>query len=152
MSIKWAQNFITFGPEAKVWDWMLWLLQPCIRADYWFAPSQWETALLCNDISHRLGANLESTLCILALTGRQQTYWLYTINRSLSSHEECFQLPAPSRCWETTEISNTFSSFFKSNSVHKQLTESLTQCIFNFQLDESTARRQLSEVTPVTIW
>ena len=29
------------------------------RADYRFAPSQWETALLCNDISHWLGANLE---------------------------------------------------------------------------------------------
>ena len=27
-----------------------------------FAPSQWETALLCNDVSHWLDANLESTL------------------------------------------------------------------------------------------
>ena len=32
------------------------------RADSRFAPSQWETALLCNDISHWLGANLESAL------------------------------------------------------------------------------------------
>ena len=31
-------------------------------ADYRFAPSQWETALLCNDVSHWLGANLESAL------------------------------------------------------------------------------------------
>ena len=30
------------------------------RADSRFAPSQWETALLCNDVSHWLGANLES--------------------------------------------------------------------------------------------
>ena len=30
------------------------------RADSRFAPSQWETALLCNDISHWLGASLES--------------------------------------------------------------------------------------------
>ena len=29
-----------------------------------FAPSQWETALQCKDVSHWLGANLESTLCI----------------------------------------------------------------------------------------
>ena len=29
-----------------------------------FAPSQWETALLCNDVSHWLGANLESTMGI----------------------------------------------------------------------------------------
>ena len=33
-------------------------------ADSSFVPSQWETALLCNDISHWLGANLESALCI----------------------------------------------------------------------------------------
>ena len=32
------------------------------RADSRFAPSQWETALLCNDFSHWLGANLESAL------------------------------------------------------------------------------------------
>ena len=32
------------------------------RADYRLAPSQWETALLCNDFSHWLGANLESPL------------------------------------------------------------------------------------------
>ena len=32
------------------------------RADSRFAPSQWETALLCNHISHWLGASLESAL------------------------------------------------------------------------------------------
>ena len=32
------------------------------RADSMFAPSQWETALLCNDVSHWLGANIESAL------------------------------------------------------------------------------------------
>ena len=32
------------------------------RADFRFAPSQWETALLCNDVSHWLGASLESAL------------------------------------------------------------------------------------------
>ena len=32
------------------------------RADSSFASSQWETALLCNDVSHWLGANLESAL------------------------------------------------------------------------------------------
>ena len=32
------------------------------RADFRFGPSQWETALLCNDVSHWLGANLESLL------------------------------------------------------------------------------------------
>ena len=32
------------------------------RADSRFAPSQWQTALLCNDVSHWLGTSLESTL------------------------------------------------------------------------------------------
>ena len=32
------------------------------RADSRFASSQWETALLCNDVSHWLDANLESAL------------------------------------------------------------------------------------------
>ena len=32
------------------------------RADSRLAPSQWETALLCNDVSHWLGTNLKSTL------------------------------------------------------------------------------------------
>ena len=32
------------------------------RADSAFAPNQWETALLCNDVSHWLDASLESTL------------------------------------------------------------------------------------------
>ena len=34
---------------------------PC-RADSRFAPSQWETSLHCNDVSHWLGASLESVL------------------------------------------------------------------------------------------
>ena len=32
------------------------------RADSRFASSQWETALLYNDVSHWLGANLESAM------------------------------------------------------------------------------------------
>ena len=32
------------------------------RADSRFAPRQWKTALLCNDVSHWLGASLESTV------------------------------------------------------------------------------------------
>ena len=36
-----------------------------IRADSRFAPSQWETALLCNDVSHWMGTSLESALSIV---------------------------------------------------------------------------------------
>ena len=34
------------------------------RADSRFEPSQWETALRCNDVSHWLGASLEWALCV----------------------------------------------------------------------------------------
>ena len=58
------------------------------RADSKFTPSQWEMALLCNVVSHWLGANLESamqvvklftTICKqishhMALLGHQQTW------------------------------------------------------------------------------
>ena len=37
------------------------------RANSRFAPSQWETALLCNDVSHWLGANLASA--------RERCWW-----------------------------------------------------------------------------
>ena len=39
-----------------------------IRVDSSFALSQWETALLCNDVSHWLGASLESALNIDLIT------------------------------------------------------------------------------------
>ena len=39
-------------------------MKKSIRADSRVAPSQWETLLLCNAISHWLGANLESGLSI----------------------------------------------------------------------------------------
>ena len=45
-----------------------------------FAPSQWKTVLLCSDISHRLGASLESTLNELydhSISGlRWHAWWL----------------------------------------------------------------------------
>ena len=39
-----------------------------IKADSMFAPNQWETALLCNDVSYWLAASLESPLLIFAYT------------------------------------------------------------------------------------
>ena len=52
------------------------------RADPRFVPSQWETALLCNDISHWLGAILESALflifwCFFLLAATKQLYKWY---------------------------------------------------------------------------
>ena len=40
------------------------------RADSRFAPRQWETALLCNDVSHWLGASLKSAQVFIL------RYWL----------------------------------------------------------------------------
>ena len=56
---------------------------PCYNATtlYWcsadstFAPSQWETVLLCNNVSHWLGANLESVLLILKI-------WMYSFGNN----------------------------------------------------------------------
>ena len=42
-----------------MWQYVLYSWDTIHRAHSWFAPSQWETALLCNDISHWLGANQE---------------------------------------------------------------------------------------------
>ena len=44
------------------------------RADSRFAPSQWETALLCNDVSHWSGANIESALYTCRVFDGQYTY------------------------------------------------------------------------------
>ena len=56
---------------ATAWDFVLYtrrlnlnnLFKTCIRADSRFAPSQWETALLCKDVSHWLGAMYMWQLC-----------------------------------------------------------------------------------------
>ena len=39
------------------------------RADSRFTPSQWEMALLCNKVSHLLGASLESALLYVTDSG-----------------------------------------------------------------------------------
>ena len=44
------------------------------RADSRFAPSQWETTLLCNDVSHWLGASLESTLILMSINLLQDCF------------------------------------------------------------------------------
>ena len=46
------------------------------RAASRFAPSQWETALLCNDVSHWLGASLESALCLSPIYARNNFIYL----------------------------------------------------------------------------
>ena len=61
-----AHIFTRFGFELK--PFVKWVpkvqhgLDCTARADSRFVPSQWETALLCNNVSHLLGASLESAL------------------------------------------------------------------------------------------
>ena len=58
---------------------MQWNLTMIVRADSRFAPSQRETALLCNDVSYWLGANLESALImtstLTAYSAIQALWW-----------------------------------------------------------------------------
>ena len=58
----------------------------CIRVNSRFAPSQWETSLQSNAVSHWLGANLESDLYIIAVI------WMcnekqHTVQVMLRAHE-----------------------------------------------------------------
>ena len=55
----WNKNFKMAEFEIKS------LSARIFRADCKFVPSQWETVFLCNDISHWLGASLESDLILL---------------------------------------------------------------------------------------
>ena len=54
------ENFIVRTLENI--DLVITRLDCTISADSRFAPSQWETALFCNDVSHWLGASQESAL------------------------------------------------------------------------------------------
>ena len=53
---------ITTSIKVKSWCLPPWLMTPTIRADSRCSPSQWETVLLCNQVSHWLGRSLESAL------------------------------------------------------------------------------------------
>ena len=62
-----SDEYVSWG-SFYIYDWWEnfnpWGGDTAHRTDSSFAPSQWETALLRNDVSHWLGANLESVLCI----------------------------------------------------------------------------------------
>ena len=88
----WMNNWVN-NPEAgdlrchhahydvSVMNLAYWLashsLDQC-RADSRFVPSQWETALLCNDISHWLATNLELALSLVIGPWRKDTTELWS--------------------------------------------------------------------------
>ena len=53
-----------------------------LRAQSGFAPSQWETVLLCNDVSHWLGVSLKSALYQVCYVSRFRPSSFYYIFRS----------------------------------------------------------------------
>ena len=57
------------------------------RADSRFAPCQWETSLHCNDVSHWLGANLESALWLLQCQPRYTKIWVNVLHESTETIE-----------------------------------------------------------------
>ena len=54
------------------------------RADSRFVPSQWETALLCNDVYHWLGASIESALNTGSAFGRLP-YGVFIYNKVITN-------------------------------------------------------------------
>ena len=50
--------------KTKAFNFVFKVVHNLCRADSRFVPSQWETALFCNVVSHWLGANLEPALCM----------------------------------------------------------------------------------------
>ena len=78
------------------------------RADSRFAASQWETALLCNDVFRRLGASLESTLLQVSIYDDQirfcENMWNQirtTVCRWLNRSKICFGICSLDR-WPLT--------------------------------------------------
>ena len=52
-------KILTTRTSVQIWETLI-----AYRADSRFAPSQWETALLCSDVSYWLSESLESALCL----------------------------------------------------------------------------------------
>ena len=67
--ICFLQMLLSVVPEGDKKDWYTENVVPVgiyVTTDSRFASTQWETALLCNDVSHWLGASLESALLLCA--------------------------------------------------------------------------------------
>ena len=74
------------------------------RADFRFAPSQWETALLCNDVSHWLGASLESAL-ITSMWPSDSIWWHGSGSTKVQVMASCLSAPtAPSHYLDQCQL------------------------------------------------
>ena len=87
------------GVNSKPWEFIrnrAWMNH---RADSSFVPSQWETALLCNNISHWLGASLESALnnriwwlCLVPISTTRSARYL-GLYKENTFYEQWHQIP-----------------------------------------------------------
>ena len=80
------------------------------RADSRFASSQWETVLLCNDVSHWLGANLEPALYSIFFLSKKTWDYYYTFYWILS-HGDLSMVHEYLTQWSNsmeTQCNNTF--------------------------------------------
>ena len=73
------------------------------RANSRFAPSQWETALLCNDVSHWLDASLESAMIVHRETATKRDGWISVSviegwRRTMLNHRTIPQTPVSGSC------------------------------------------------------
>ena len=85
---KWSKIEIFYGGSFGTYKRhpMLHSILWTIRADFKFAPSQWEMVLLCNDTSHWLDPSLESALSYdvpnvnIQEKSSHDTLWIYYTN------------------------------------------------------------------------
>ena len=108
------------------------------KADSRFAPSQWETALFCNEVFHWLGASLESALTTYVLSSFQaMVSVLHTACTEFVFHLSFYSLcicafagfcifteTKLSSCWLTTLWSLSAS---KDHCVHQRLSLTVTK-------------------------
>ena len=59
----------------------IFMQENAVRADSRFAPSQWETPLLCNDVSHWLGLYLESALAVMNCSACSEPIFLLWLKK-----------------------------------------------------------------------
>ena len=77
-----------------------------LRDDSRFEPSQWETALFCNNISHWPGASLESSLCFV--WGQIEGLVQERRNSSASAMELCLSCTNPWKLWSVTKTERSY--------------------------------------------
>ena len=86
----------------------------CFRADSRFAPSQWETALLCIAVSHWLGANLSSALYLYAhniVSIISGAFWIFISRIRYTKWRESEKILTFGDCQPTGQLLDSMAHF-----------------------------------------